>query len=174
MWYTPVHRSGSGAPTQRRGGPFPRAAAPDAETLPRGGPMSVLLPATVLLDSGAPPAAALAGAGPPDWAGRLGLSALVGALGLLAWWLLASPLPPGRRPVGPAAPSERVLRVRRLMAAVVLLSGVLLRVGAPWDELWHRLYGVPFGEDLLWPPHLLLYASFALSFALIAAGLAAA
>jgi hypothetical protein len=54
---------------------------------------------------------------------------------------------------------------------VVLLSGVLLRVGAPWDELWHRLYGVPFGQDLLWPPHLLMYASIALSTVLVFYGL---
>jgi hypothetical protein len=60
------------------------------------------------------------------------------------------------------------------MAGMVLLSGVLLRVGAPWDELWHRLYGVPFGRDLLWPPHLLMYASIALSFVLVFVGLAVA
>jgi hypothetical protein len=32
------------------------------------------------------------------------------------------------------------------MALAVLLSFLLLRIGASWDELWHRLYGVPFGE----------------------------
>jgi hypothetical protein len=57
------------------------------------------------------------------------------------------------------------------MALVVLLSFVLLRIGASWDELWHRLYGVPFGEDLLWPPHVLMYASFILNVALVGIGL---
>lgn len=45
---------------------------------------------------------------------------------------------------------------------------------APWDELWHRLYGVPFGEDLLWPPHLLMYASFALNVVFVGCGLSVA
>ena len=108
---------------------------------------------------------------PPEWAGWLGLLVLVGAFALLAWWLFASPLP---QPAARVATTERVLRLRLRMAAVVLLSGLLLRVGAPWDELWHRRYGVPFGEDLLWPPHLLMYASFALSFLLVAVGLAVA
>ncbi|HEV8636994.1 MAG TPA: hypothetical protein VG370_22470 [Chloroflexota bacterium] len=106
--------------------------------------------------------------GPPDWAGWLGLIVLVGVFGFVAWWLLASPLP-GRG--ARATPTAEQLRVRRLMAGVVLLGGVLLRVGAPWDELWHRLYGVPFGQDLLWPPHLLMYASIALSFLLVFYGL---
>ena len=105
---------------------------------------------------------------PAEWAGWLGLTALVAAFGWLGWWLLASPLP---RPIAPSAATTRLLRVRGLLAGVVLLSGVLVRVGAPWDELWHRLYGVPFGQDLLWPPHLLLYASFTLSFLLVWYGL---
>jgi hypothetical protein len=60
------------------------------------------------------------------------------------------------------------------MAIAVLLSGLLLRIGAPWDELWHRLYGAPFGEDLLWPPHLFIYASLTLTFLLAAYGLSIA
>src|SRR5919202_3364403 len=108
---------------------------------------------------------------PPEWAGWLGLTALVVAFGWLGWWLLASPLP---RPIAPAVPTAGVLRVRGLLAGVVLLSGVLVRVGAPWDELWHRLYGVPFGQDLVWPPHLLLYAAFTLSFLLVFYGLSVA
>src|SRR5262249_28073115 len=61
--------------------------------------------------------------GPADWAGWLGLVALVAAFGFAAWWLLASPL---RRPLEPARPSAATLRLRRRMAGVVLLSGVLL------------------------------------------------
>jgi hypothetical protein len=129
-----------------------------------------LLPAALL--AAAPQSTPVpAAAPPPEWAGWLGLMVLVAAFGLLGWWLLASPLP---RPIAPAAPTARLLRVRDLLAGVVLLSGVLLRVGAPWDELWHRLYGVPFGRDLLWPPHLLLYASFTLSLLLVCYGLSVA
>ena len=63
------------------------------------------------------------GAWPPDWAGWLRLIVLVGAFALLAWWLLASPLP---RPVEQGFPTTRVLQGRLLLAAVVLLSGLLL------------------------------------------------
>ncbi|MBI3970662.1 MAG: hypothetical protein HY332_05185 [Chloroflexi bacterium] len=128
----------------------------------------------VLLGPSAPPPPTLAGARPPDWAGWLGLIVLVAASGLLAWWLFASPLPRPVEPVAPPEPVLRALQVRRHVAAVVLLSGLLLQVGARWDELWHRLYGLPFGEDLLWPPHLLMYASFALNLLLVAYGLSVA
>jgi len=114
---------------------------------------------------------ATAEARPPEWAGWLGLTTLIAALSLVAWWLFASPVRGGLEPV---LPTTRVLRMRYRMALVVLLSFVLLRVGASWDELWHRLYGVPFGEDLLWPPHLLMYASFFLNVAMVGFGLAVA
>jgi hypothetical protein len=89
---------------------------------------------------------------PPEWAGWLSLAALIIFLSLVAWWLFASPL---REAIEVTAPTRDLLRVRYRMALVVLGSFVLLRLGASWDELWHRQYGVPFGEDLLWPPHLL-------------------
>jgi hypothetical protein len=111
---------------------------------------------------------ATAEARPAEWAGWLGLSALITILGLIAWWLFASPV---RGDLHRAAPRSPVLRLRYGMALVVLLSFVLLRIGASWDELWHRLYGVPFGEDLLWPPHVLMYASFILNVALVGIGL---
>jgi len=108
---------------------------------------------------------------PPEWAGWLGLVALLAALALATWWLFASPI---RGAVEQVALEGDVLRMRFRMALVVLLSFVLLRVGASWDELWHRLYGLPFGEDLLWPPHLLMYASFVLNVAMVVFGLSVA
>jgi hypothetical protein len=108
---------------------------------------------------------------PPEWAGWLGLTALIAVLGLVAWWLFASPIRGRIRTVALAQP---VLRMRYRMAIVVLVSFVLLRIGASWDELWHRRYGVPFGEDLLWPPHLLIYASLLLNVALVGFGLSVA
>jgi hypothetical protein len=103
----------------------------------------------------------LAGVRPPEWVGWLVLGGLVAVFGALAWWLFFSPLPARRAPAAPRV--RNVARWRRVMAALVLLAGALLVVGARWDELWHRTYGLPLGEDLLWPPHLLIYASFALS-----------
>ena len=88
--------------------------------IPRAAPP---LPSLVHLDPSAPSAPTLASARPPDWAGWLGLLVLVAAAGLLAWWLLASPLP---RPVEQGFPTTRVLQGRLLLAAVVLLSGLLL------------------------------------------------
>jgi hypothetical protein len=82
-----------------------------------------LLAATLL--AAAPQSTPLsAAAPPPEWAGWLGLMALVAAFGSLGWWLLASPLP---RPIAPATPTARLPRVRGLLASVVLLSGVLTR-----------------------------------------------
>ncbi|MPZ51109.1 MAG: hypothetical protein GEU75_17730 [Dehalococcoidia bacterium] len=153
------------------GSPMPFAALlTPATASPMPGAGQLLL-STALLDLSAQSAPTLPSARPPEWAGWLGLFILIAAVSLLAWWLLASPL---ARPAERVAPTEHVLRMRFLMAAVVLLGGLLLRVGAPWDELWHRLSGVPFGEDLLWPPHLLMYASIALSFLLVGYGLSVA
>jgi hypothetical protein len=114
---------------------------------------------------------ATADARPPEWAGWLGLMTLCAVLGSLAWWLFASPA--GEK-INAVPPSRDVLRVPYRMALVVLLSFVLLRFGASWDELWHRAYGVPFGQDLLWPPHVLMYASFILNVAMVGFGLAVA
>jgi len=108
---------------------------------------------------------------PAEWAGWLGLIALLAALALVTWWLFASPI---RGAVDQVALTGDVLSMRFRMALVVLVSFVLLRVGASWDELWHRLYGLPFGEDLLWPPHMLMYASFILNVAMVVFGLSVA
>jgi hypothetical protein len=96
----------------------------------------------------------------------LGVGVLLGLIGVfvgLGWWLLASPLPPGARVV----PIPGASRVRALAAAVSASSGLLFVAGGLWDEIWHRRYG-GFGNDFLWPPHLLLYSSIALIAALAA------
>jgi hypothetical protein len=48
------------------------------------------------------------------------------------------------------------------VVALMLLAGALFTFGARWDELWHRMYG-GFGDDFLWPPHLMLYGSLGLN-----------
>jgi len=94
-------------------------------------------------------------AGAPEWTGWLAILALVAGFCALTWWLFFSPI---HGHISTPTPSPRMLRVRRVVATLVLVSGTLGAVGARWDELWHRLYG-GFGEDFLWPPHLLLYVS---------------
>jgi hypothetical protein len=70
----------------------------------------------------------------------------------------------------PAASSERVRRTRHLLAMLIPGSGASGVIGACWDELWHRMYR-GFGDDFLWPPHLLLYASLGMNVASAGIGL---
>ncbi|MCE7987893.1 MAG: hypothetical protein DYG89_42560 [Caldilinea sp. CFX5] len=101
----------------------------------------------------------------PLWQGIVALAILVSAFSLLAWWLFFSPLP---KPVRPPRMTERTQRLYRGLAVLNLFGMVLGSIGGHWDELWHRMYG-GFGEDFLWPPHLLLYGALALT-ALFALG----
>jgi hypothetical protein len=97
----------------------------------------------------------------------LGVSLLLGLIAAfvgLGWWLLASWLPGGAR-IQPIAGAGTI---RAFAAAVACSSGLLFISGGLWDEIWHRKYG-GFGQDFLWPPHLLLYSSIAL-IALLACG----
>ncbi len=99
----------------------------------------------------------------------LGVGVLLGLIGLfvgLGWWLLSSPLPPGTR----ATPIRGASGVRALAATIAASSGLLFVAGGLWDEIWHRQFG-GFGNDFLWPPHLLLYGSIALIAALAAGAL---
>ena len=106
----------------------------------------------------------------PEWQGWLALGLLVTVFGFLVWWLFFSPL---EQPVQPRPPSPGALRARRLVASLMLFSGAVGFVGGNWDELWHRLYG-GFGNDFLWPPHLLLYGSSGLNGVFAGLGLAIA
>lgn len=110
---------------------------------------------------------AIAGGEQSAW---LALGALVAAFIGLAWWLFFSPLP---RPARAARPTQGVLRARRLVALLMLLSGALFTGGARWDELWHRMYG-GFGSDFLWPPHLLIYVALGLNGVFAVLGLSVA
>jgi hypothetical protein len=100
------------------------------------------------------------------WAGipERGLPAFLVGLGVflaltlffagLAWHLLARPLPPGQKQLRAEFLSPTL---RHLFAVLLLAAGISLVIGGFWDEVWHRKYGLPFGEDLLWRPHLLIY-----------------
>lgn len=96
----------------------------------------------------------------------LGVGVLLGLIAVfigLGWWLLVSPLPASAR----VTPIPGGLRLRSVAAAVAASSGLLFVAGGLWDEIWHRRYG-GFGNDFLWPPHMLLYGSIALIAALAA------
>lgn len=105
----------------------------------------------------------------PEWQGWVVLGTLVGAFLVMGWWMLFAPLPAETRISGVRSSP----RARHVVACLVLVSGALFTVGARWDELWHRIYG-GFGEDFLWPPHLLMYAGLGLNLAFAVAGLAVA
>ncbi len=77
---------------------------------------------------------------------------------LALWHLLIRPLAPNLR-----QPTIEPLtfRARETIALLLASGGFSISVGGVWDELWHRRYGIPFGEDLFWRPHLLMYFGFA-------------
>jgi hypothetical protein len=117
-----------------------------------------------------PSAVSVGGPRLPEWEGWLALGALLVVFGALVWWLYLSPLPAA---TARAEQTPLGVRARQVLAGLVLLSGVCFTAGARWDELWHRLYG-GFGDDFLWPPHLLIYGSLGLNSAFAGLGLAIA
>jgi len=92
------------------------------------------------------------------WAQSAIFLLVICAFVLAFWHLLIRPLAPGlRQPRTDALAS----RARELLALILAFGGFASVVGGVWDEVWHRSYGIPFGEDLLWRPHLLIYFGFA-------------
>lgn len=91
----------------------------------------------------------------------------IGGIVLLAWWLYASPV---------AASAKQALAVSpatsRTFGLLIALGVFLFSVGGYWDASEHVVTGIiPGGEDFLWPPHLMLYAGFLISFIVAVAGL---
>ena len=77
---------------------------------------------------------------------------------LAFWHLLIRPLAPNLRQP-PTSPLT--FRAREVLSLILVSGGIATFIGGVWDELWHRRYGIPFGEDLFWRPHLLMYFGFA-------------
>jgi len=98
--------------------------------------------------------------GPLFVAGLVVLSIMILAFGLLTWWLYFSPMPPTRFTALPAS----IPAVRQIVGVLVVISTMLVVVGAFWDEVWHRSYGSGVVlNDFFWRPHQLIYGSMGLT-----------
>ena len=92
------------------------------------------------------------------WAQLIVLLLILCAFVLVAWHLFARPLAPKlKQPTSDPLP----VKLRQRIAVVLAGGGMALFAGGIWDELWHRQFGIPFGEDFFWRPHLLMYFGFA-------------
>ena len=85
------------------------------------------------------------------------LVAIIAGFALAGWHFLLRPMPAGVR-----KPARHELPVTTRQRIALLLTGgiVSTAIGALWDEQWHRNYGIPFGEDFFWRPHILIYFGF--------------
>jgi hypothetical protein len=85
----------------------------------------------------------------------------------MAWHLLFRPLPTGQ------TVREQPIQAsyRQALALLLGVGGYGITVGGFWDEIWHRQYGIPFGEDFFWRPHLLMYFGIGVTIVLAFAGL---
>src|SRR5215510_3316237 len=103
----------------------------------------------------------------PFWIGVAVLITMLAAFSVVAWNLLVRPLPAGQ-----IIEEQPIKASYRLALALLLGVGRLgVTVGAFWDEIWHRQYGIPFGKDFFWRPHLLMYFNMAVAIGLAFAGL---
>ncbi len=103
----------------------------------------------------------------PLWLGLVILGTIMIAFAILGWWLYLSPL----REAAPIIDnSPGAIRTRRIIGGLACVAGLSLAVALVWDEMWHRMFG-GFGNDFLWPPHLLMYGSFLLDAVFAAFGL---
>lgn len=89
--------------------------------------------------------------------GMVFLIAMTILSGAAVWYLMLRPLPANHKII-----SEPLVNpvYRQVMAILLAISAISLTVGGVWDEIWHRDFGLPFGEDLFWRPHLLMYGAF--------------
>src|SRR5215510_6888692 len=125
------------------------------------------LPGVVLADDGVPIRAPTSA---PLWLGIVVLGGIMLLFAGIAWWLYFSPI---NEPAPVVDTGPRALRTRRIIGGLACVAGLSLAVALAWDEVWHRLYG-GFGDDFLWPPHLMMYGSFLLDSVFAAFGLSIA
>lgn len=85
-------------------------------------------------------------------------------LSFLAWYLFVKPLPMQQQiTVTPLS-----VTLRQTIALLLIVGNINMVVGGFWDEVWHRRYGVPFGNDFFWRPHLMIYAGLLIAMLLAA------
>jgi hypothetical protein len=101
----------------------------------------------------------------PFWIGAGVMVIVLIGFGAATWHLLFRALADGQS----AEARQLGVGTRQAMALLLGAGGFGIVVGTFWDEVWHRQYGIPFGEDFFWRPHLLMYFGF-----LVAMGLAGA
>jgi hypothetical protein len=89
--------------------------------------------------------------------GIIVLIAFTVGIGLLGWHLLVRPLPGGLTVTRQSLISARA---RSIMALLLTLGTLNIGIAGVWDEIWHTKYGIPFGQDFFWRPHLMLYFGF--------------
>jgi hypothetical protein len=103
----------------------------------------------------------------PFWIGTGIMVTVLIVFGVTTWHLLFRALPAGQSAeVQPIRASTR-----QAMALLLGTGGFSIVVGTFWDEVWHRQYGIPFGEDFFWRPHLLMYFGFLAAMVLAAWGI---
>lgn len=103
----------------------------------------------------------------------------IGGMAFAAWWLYFSPMrqaavtgKSGGQEANGVEPAS--MRLSNTLALLVGIGAILTCFGAYWDLSEHVITGiVPGGEDFLWPPHLMIYAGFLLSFVVAVSGLVA-
>jgi hypothetical protein len=86
--------------------------------------------------------------------GLIILIAVTGGIGVLLWHFLLRPLPAGIQVVEQPL---LTVRTRQIIALVLTLGTISIGIAGVWDEIWHVKYGIPFGQDFFWRPHILLY-----------------
>ncbi len=93
----------------------------------------------------------------PFVAGAAIMIAITVGIGLLGWHLLARPMPAQHKHI-----SWPILSgwARHLAALFMVLGVTSIAIGSVWDEVWHSEYGIPFGEDFFWRPHIMMYFGF--------------
>lgn len=116
------------------------------------GAIIVVFVALTLL-AGLPPAEKIAG----FTLGMIVLGLITIGIGLLGWHLLLRPLPAN---VKVSPPLLLTARTRNIIALFLTMGTLGIGIAGVWDEIWHSKYGIPFGEDFFWRPHLMLYFSF--------------
>lgn len=89
--------------------------------------------------------------------GVLVTAGVTGAFGFATWHLLVRPLPAGYKVTARPIISGTA---RHVVALLMLIGIINVTVATIWDEIWHAKYGIPFGEDFFWRPHMLMYFGF--------------